>query len=112
MQVKLNSAHIILWGRVLGLWLFYVGFCVVVGWSLHPRLDEVIFAVFLPGLVVGPYIIFCLLIAALRAALIGRHDRHLPIGFGLLPKKGVDTGAHGVNGRAPHKIASVGPGRM
>ena len=79
MRVSLNGPHVILWGRVLGLWIGYVGFCVVVGWSFHPRIDEIGFALILPLIVVLPYIALCFVFAMLGAWIKGRH-RSMPFG--------------------------------
>jgi uncharacterized membrane protein len=112
MQVKFNTPHIILWGRVLSLWLMYVGFCVIVGWSLHPRLDEVLFAVFLPAFVIVPYIVICLAVAALRLWLVGDHGRARPFGRSILTHEGVEDGPRGGDHGTPREITSVGTGRM
>jgi hypothetical protein len=80
MRVSLNGPHVVLWGRVIGLWIGYVGFCVLLGWSLHPRVDEIVFAVFLPAIVVLPYIAFCFAVAMLGAWIKGRHHRSMPFG--------------------------------
>jgi hypothetical protein len=51
-QLGLNRSHLQLWRRWLLQWTVFVGVLVVVGWGYGPRLDEVLWVLFVPPLVV------------------------------------------------------------
>lgn len=67
MRVGLNRPHLALWGRLALLWLMYVGFCLVAGWHLKPRPDEVAFVLLLPLPFVVLYALGCLVLAGIKA---------------------------------------------
>ena len=74
MRIIINKPHIKVWLNFLVWWAVYVLIAIVVGWRLSPRVDEIVFAVCIPLIVVIPYAIFCLLIAAVRAWWPRRND--------------------------------------
>jgi hypothetical protein len=69
--ISLNREHVALLGRATRWWLSYVAFCVVAGWGLGPRWDEVLTLTLLPLGVLLPYAVGCLAVAALRVLLVG-----------------------------------------
>lgn len=78
-KIGLNTPHLIVWRRILIGWLAFVGFAVIAGWHLKPRIDELLFAVTLPiWLVVAPYAAYSLLAVVLRSC--------WPVGFDRLVK--------------------------
>lgn len=109
MQIKLNVPHVVLWGRLLTLWIIYVACIVILGWGYNPRADEVLFAMSLPLFVVMPYIGFCLAVAMLRAWIIGRHRAPA---FGMFPH--IRSRAHtiGSEQRLPNGPGGVRPYRL
>src|SRR5690242_10883281 len=55
-KVKLNWGHVRIWQQLAGFWLSYVALLVLVGWHLKPRIEEVLFVLFVPPLfVVGAW---------------------------------------------------------
>lgn len=67
--IGINWDHVRVWQGWLISWLVFVGVALVLGWRLGPRPDEVAVAVFLPLLVLIPYVLGCLLLAVLRLSL-------------------------------------------
>lgn len=67
--IQVEPRHLALWGRFARFWASYVAFCVVVGWHLGPTLEEVLMLTGLPLLVLIPYTLGCLGLAALRVLL-------------------------------------------
>jgi len=70
-RIGLNRTHFAVWGQVLAAWLVYVAFGLVAGFALHPRMDEVLFVLFLPLAVLVPYVLLCLGLLPLRYWLLG-----------------------------------------
>ena len=69
--VTINWAHVVLLGRFARWWGVYVVGCLILGWGLNPRLDEVLFVTFLPVPFVAAYAVLCLLVAWLRVLIMG-----------------------------------------
>lgn len=74
-KLKLDRQHLLLWCRFAIYWLCYVIAGLIAGWHLKPRMDEVIFVLLLPVLIVATYAAACFVAAALKVWLwpIGRH---------------------------------------
>lgn len=64
--VRLNKPHLQLWGRFAIMWGVFVVFCLIAGWHLKPRTDEVLAVATLPLWFLIPYIFGCLIIAYIR----------------------------------------------
>lgn len=64
--IRINWGHVNLWLTYGVAWLAFVGFALVAGWHLKPRLDEVVVVVLLPLGVLVPYAVLCFLVAALK----------------------------------------------
>lgn len=75
-KVELNREHVATVRRLLWRWFWYVIFLVVIGWGFGPRLDEVLTVMFVvPLIVLVPYVVFCLAVAALKSLWPeGRHS--------------------------------------
>lgn len=70
-RIGLNPDHIRLWITYGFQWLGFVAFWLVAGWHLKPRMDEFLVVLTLPvWLVLAPYVVFCLVAAAVKAWLI------------------------------------------
>lgn len=67
-KVLLNMAHVALWQRYAMYWLAYVAMAVVVGWSLGPKLEDVVFVTTLPLWGLIPYVAWCYAVAHLKMA--------------------------------------------
>ena len=65
-KINLNQDHIHLWKKMGGLWLIYMLFGLISGWHLQPRMDEIIFVLFLPIGIIIPYALACLILVALK----------------------------------------------
>jgi hypothetical protein len=67
-RIGLDPDHVALWTRYGIQWLAFVGFALIAGWHLKPRLDEFLVVVTLPlWLVLAPYVVFCFLAAVVKA---------------------------------------------
>ncbi len=76
--IRFNWEHVAAWRYWLGRWLLFVAVCLIFGWRLGPRIDEVVFAVVtLPLVATGAYALFCVTIATLRLLLTVGRDRWL-----------------------------------
>lgn len=73
--LSLNRPHVALWRRYLTGWAIFVAFVLVTGWSLSPRLDEVAFVLFLPLVILIPYVAVCLLGVYAKLWLLGLKRR-------------------------------------
>lgn len=71
MRITPNWPHIALWGRLTRFWATYVAAGLIMGWSLGPRVDEVIFVALLPLPFVVIYAVGCLVVAWLRVLMAG-----------------------------------------
>lgn len=67
LRLSLNWAHFRVWRRWTLTWLAFVGATLVLGAHLNPRLDEVMFVLFLPLIVLVPYIAVCLFAVLYKA---------------------------------------------
>ena len=66
-KLSINREHLLLWQRWMLWWVAFVGFMIVYGWRLHPRMDEILFVLVVPPIVVtGAYVAFCLATAACK----------------------------------------------
>lgn len=66
--ITLNKDHVRKWQRWGMAWLVYVAFGLIAGWGLKPRMDEFLFVLIVPPLaILIPYLVFCLIGAALRS---------------------------------------------
>lgn len=77
--IGINWPHVALWRRWLCLWLGFVAFGLVVGWTLKPRPDEILFMLALPALVLVPYAVGCFLVSAIRLGLVNLRGRNASI---------------------------------
>ena len=75
----INRGHIRLVGQLLVGWVAFVGFGLIIGWNLHPRIDEVVFVLSLPLFVVPAYAVLCLAAVGLKALVIGLQARARPL---------------------------------
>lgn len=64
--ISLNRDHLAVWGRWAILWLLFIGFGLIAGWHLSPRLDEIVTVALLPLAVLVPYVLGCLGLAVFR----------------------------------------------
>lgn len=70
-SIGLNPDHVRLWITYGLQWLAFVAFALVAGWHLGPRMDEFLVVLTLPlWLVFAPYVVFCLVAAAVKAWII------------------------------------------
>jgi len=68
MKLMLNRTHLKLWATYAVAWIGFVVFCLIFGWHLKPRPDEVLFVATLPiWAVFLPYVVFCLLAAIFKS---------------------------------------------
>lgn len=67
MKLYINPAHVSRWKAWLGAWYALVATCLVIGWHLKPRLDEIAFAICLPLIVIVPYAVLCLVAVAIQS---------------------------------------------
>lgn len=79
-SIGLNTPHIKLWVRGVAAYLVFVGVCLVLGANLHPRTDEILFAITLPAWVVGVYAIACGVAAFAKLRFVGWYQRRRFIG--------------------------------
>ncbi len=82
MRISVNREPLKRLGRLLYMWMCYVALALILGFSLHPRPDEILFVSTLPLWVLVPYALFCLVGACIKSWLI-RFQRW-PIGLGLI----------------------------
>lgn len=81
-KITVNEPHVVALKRALAGWLAFVGFGLIVGASKNPRPDEILFMITLPLIVIIPYAIWSVAIAALRV--YWPVSWQWPIGLGLL----------------------------
>src|SRR5215472_1694949 len=65
-RVTLNRSHVALWARWCVAWLAWVGWALILGAHLHPRWDEILFAISLPCFVLLPYMIATFILACIK----------------------------------------------
>ena len=65
-RVTLNRSHVALWARWCIAWLMWVGWALILGAHLHPRWDEILFAISLPCFVLLPYMIATFILACIK----------------------------------------------
>jgi hypothetical protein len=68
-RVTLNRSHVGLWVRWCIVWLAWVGWALILGAHLHPRWDEIVFAISLPCFVLLPYMIGTFILACIKLLL-------------------------------------------
>lgn len=79
-RISINRAHVALWRRCLLGWIGFVGFALIAGAHLKPRMDEVLVVFFLPfWLVLLPYAIGCLALALVRLLWPARRWARAPV---------------------------------
>ena len=66
LRIHLNKPHVERLAQFAVVWCIYLAFCLIAGWSLNPRLDEVIFVATLPLYVLVPYALFCFAAALIK----------------------------------------------
>ena len=64
--IGLNWTHVELWKRLAAYWLAYVAVGLLIGWHLKPRLDELLFVLCIPIVIVVPWAIVSLSLAWLK----------------------------------------------
>jgi hypothetical protein len=65
-RVVINRSHVVLWGRWVVAWWAWVGWALILGAHLHPRWDEILFAICLPCVVLIPYTIATFILAWIK----------------------------------------------
>jgi hypothetical protein len=65
-RMTLNRSHVALWARWWIAWLAWVGWALMLGAHLHPRWDEILFAISLPCFVLIPYVIGTFVLACIK----------------------------------------------
>jgi hypothetical protein len=68
-RVTLNRPHVALWARWYVAWLTWVGWALILGAHLHPRWDEILFAISLPCFLLLPYMIGTFILAYIKLCL-------------------------------------------
>ena len=100
-RVVINRSHVALWGRWVVAWWAWVGWALILGAHLHPRWDEILFAIFLPCVVLIPYAIATFILAWIKLWLPLRWRRVLD------PLKHVDDGAARADSRRSCPIGNA-----
>ena len=65
-RVTLIRSHVALWARWWAAWLAWVAWALILGAHLHPRWDEILFAICLPCFVLLPYMIGTFILACIK----------------------------------------------
>jgi hypothetical protein len=68
MRIEFNVDHVRVVLRLFWRWVWFVALALILGWHLGPRVDEVLFVLFVvPALALAAYIAFCFAVAATKS---------------------------------------------